>query len=223
MLLADLMALHASIIAEGEATMAGWRPVITRPDFLASAQNLAHYLAFRRADIRPLQERLSRLGLSSLGRAEAHVRASIEAVLATLSVLAASWPVDRPAASRFTEGAGLLAQRQSEIFGEDPEGPRTRIMVTLPTEAAADAGLASRLIAAGADVARINCAHDDAAAWKKMILHVRNAAAALGRDVKVLIGPRRPQDPHRRGQCRGTRQALPRRPLRAVRGAVRRQ
>jgi pyruvate kinase len=186
-LLAELMALRAAVAADGATTLAGWRPAIARADFLPSAQNLAHYLAFRRADIRPLQERLSRLGLSSLGRAEAHVMASMEAVLATLSALAASWPMDRPAASRFAEGAGLLARRQSEIFGKDPQGPRTRIMVTLPPEAAVDAGLASRLIAAGADVARINCAHDDAVAWKKMILHVREAAAALGRDVKVLM------------------------------------
>ena len=36
--------------------------------FLASARNLLHYLAVRRHDIRKLQENLSALGLSSLGR-----------------------------------------------------------------------------------------------------------------------------------------------------------
>jgi pyruvate kinase len=186
-ILAELMSLHAQISAEGDAMMENWRTSISREEFLPSAQNLVNYLAFRRADIRPLQERLSQLGLSSLGRSEAHVMASLEAVLATLSVLAGSCPVDRPTALRFTEGAELLAKRQSEILGKDPEGPRTRIMVTLPPDAAGDPGLAHRLIAAGADVARINCAHDDPQAWKKMIIHVRESAAALSRDVRVLM------------------------------------
>ena len=43
-----------------------------------SARNLVHYLALRRHDIRPLQVELSALGLSSLGRLEAHVLASIQ-------------------------------------------------------------------------------------------------------------------------------------------------
>ena len=36
--------------------------------YLKSARNLAHYVALRHRDIRPLQEELAQLGLSSLGR-----------------------------------------------------------------------------------------------------------------------------------------------------------
>src|SRR5689334_17220918 len=42
-----------------------------------SATNLIHYLALRRRDIRRLQEALATLGLSSLGRAESHVKNNI--------------------------------------------------------------------------------------------------------------------------------------------------
>src|SRR5215471_1572774 len=49
-----------------------------------SARNLLQYLAFRRRDLRSLQERLAELGLSSLGRAESHVLATIEAVIGAL-------------------------------------------------------------------------------------------------------------------------------------------
>src|SRR5262249_19122364 len=49
-----------------------------------SARNLLHYLALRRQDIRTLQERLAALGLSSLGRAESCVLATVEAVLKAL-------------------------------------------------------------------------------------------------------------------------------------------
>lgn len=53
-----------------------------RGEALPSLRNLVHYLALRAEDIRDLQLELGNLGLSSLGRAEGHVLASIEAVLA---------------------------------------------------------------------------------------------------------------------------------------------
>jgi pyruvate kinase len=66
-------------------------------------------------------------------------------------------------------------------------------MVTLPSEAAEDGDLIHALVAAGMDAARINCAHDDAAAWHKMIAHVRTAEHDLGRRCIVyadLPGPK---------------------------------
>jgi pyruvate kinase len=55
------------------------------PSMRASALNLVHYLAVRRHDVRELQDQLERLGLSSLGRMEAHVDASLRAVLSPRS------------------------------------------------------------------------------------------------------------------------------------------
>ena len=49
-----------------------------------SARNLLHYLALRGRDLRPLQARLAALGLSSLGRAESHVMATVDGVLRML-------------------------------------------------------------------------------------------------------------------------------------------
>jgi hypothetical protein len=45
---------------------------------------LRHDLALRRHDLRPMQLRLAALGLSSLGRAESHVLATVDAVLGVL-------------------------------------------------------------------------------------------------------------------------------------------
>ena len=56
----------------------------TAPSMRESAYNLAHYLAVRRHDVRELQRDLSALGLSSLGRMEAHVMASLNAVFEVL-------------------------------------------------------------------------------------------------------------------------------------------
>src|SRR4030095_6052118 len=62
---------------------------------LKSARNLVHYLALRRTDLRLLQTRLTALGLSSLGRCEAHVMATLDAVLRILHHLARKpWPRD---------------------------------------------------------------------------------------------------------------------------------
>lgn len=47
------------------------------PGFRESARNLSHYLALRNRDLRELQRTLAARGLSSLGRAEAHVLSTI--------------------------------------------------------------------------------------------------------------------------------------------------
>ena len=60
-------------------------------------------------------------------------------------------------------------------------------MVTLPSQAAHDDRLVAALVAAGMDIARINCAHDDAAAWVAMAGRVRAHAQRAGRPVRVLM------------------------------------
>lgn len=90
------------------------------------------------------------------------------------------------------EGDQIRTDNSDAIFGPMRPGRPTRIMVTLPGEAADDPGLVSTLVEAGMDVARINCAHDDPAAWARMAASVRAASAAAWRDVRVsmdLPGP----------------------------------
>src|SRR5262245_24691031 len=60
---------------------------------LQSARNLVHYLSLRRHDIRELQHDLGRLSLSSLGRLESHVIATLDALLALLyRISGKDWP-----------------------------------------------------------------------------------------------------------------------------------
>ena len=66
----------------------GPRTTEMSPAKQASATNLAHYLALREVDLRSLQSRLARLGLSSLGRSENHVLAHVDKVLGILHRLA---------------------------------------------------------------------------------------------------------------------------------------
>src|SRR5215467_1509312 len=75
---------RAALVAEQEF---GAELDLVAPSMRESAFNLVHYLAVRRHDVRELQIELARLGLSSLGRIEAHVLASLQAVLRVIQTL----------------------------------------------------------------------------------------------------------------------------------------
>jgi pyruvate kinase len=155
----------------------------------ASALNLQHYLALRRHDLRPLQVRLAALGLSSLGRAESHVLASIDKVLGLLSVLTGQpWQRrDRSEPAGAYRGPALLARNAEALLGPNPPQRTVRIMVTLPATAVQDPALLRRWVDAGMDIARINCAHDDAATWQALADAARSAARHAGRPLQVLM------------------------------------
>ena len=156
----------------------------------ASAQNLLHYLALRSLDLRPLQEQLTHLGLSSIGRSEPHVLATLDAVLHNLGVLNGK---EQPAAGlpdvhkAFLEGAARLKQNTIALLGEQPGKRRAHIMVTLPAETAEDFLMVRQLLKSGMDCARINCSHDDPAVWSGMIERLRDAKRATGKPCRILM------------------------------------
>jgi pyruvate kinase len=164
------------------------------PLYRPSARNLLHYLGLRRHDIRNLQRDLHALGLSSLGILEAHTLASLNAVLDVLGQLtgrdldhAPEPPVD------FRTGPLLLRDHTRTLLGPDAAGRNVRIMVTMPSEAATAPALVRDLLVAGMDVMRINCAHDDPAAWRAMVDNLRRAEREVGRSCRVqadLAGPK---------------------------------
>ena len=186
-LIGELRTLRATMV--GLAERHPERIASADPSHAASVLNLMHYLALRRVDMRSLQRRLTMLGLSSLGRSEPHVLASVDKVLGVLHAMAGlPWRAlhdDEPVGAR--RGPALLERNAKALFGPSPEGRRVRIMVTLPSEAATDPALVARLVGAGMDIARINCAHDDSAAWQAMAAHVRAASLAATRPVRVLM------------------------------------
>ena len=199
-LLGELTALRAELAAD--AALPHPQLAAVHAHYRESAGNLLHYLAFRRRDRRALQLRLAALGLSSLGRAESHVLATIDAVLAVLHALAGSLPSEAaqpPAATQavaavdFERGQRLLAEHTEALLGPACPGRNVRIMVTVPGQAADDYSLIHDLLEKGMDCLRINCAHDTAAMWLRMIKHLRRAERALGRPCRVvmdLAGPK---------------------------------
>jgi pyruvate kinase len=154
-----------------------------------SARNLIHYLALRSVDLRELQNQLAWLGLSSLGRSESHVLASLDKVLGLLHRLTGQqWQdhsAEEPAGS--VSSRARLATNTINLLGNLPGSRPVRIMVTLPSEAAHDGAVVLDLAQAGMDIARINCAHDSAAEWQLMAQHVRRAAHIVQRPIKILM------------------------------------
>ncbi|MGX9791171.1 pyruvate kinase [Mycobacterium sp. MMS18-G62] len=180
-------------LESAESTWSDWLAAAA-PGYRASARNIVHYWAIRQIDLRDLQARLAAFGLSSLGRSEPHVEATLRLVRSAVrAILEGAWHPPEPAALVADEGRELLAARTDELLGASPADRDTRIMVTLPSEAATDLDLIRELVKRGMDVARINCAHDGPAAWRAMGDHVRQASLQEGRSCLVamdLAGPK---------------------------------
>jgi pyruvate kinase len=157
-------------------------------EHLPSARNLLHYLAFRKHDVRGLQKQLSALGLSSLGRSEASILSTLQQVLKVLSQLTdRALPLPLRDAPDCEVGKSILAAKTSALFGPNPPKRHVRIMVTMSAEAAESYEHVRDLLASGMDCMRINCAHDDADAWKRMIDHLQRAKQELGHSCCVLM------------------------------------
>jgi pyruvate kinase len=186
--LGELLSLRADVAHEGLAAYRLWRGRIERPGFASSALNLAHYLAVRRRDLRPLQRKLMSLGVSSLGRLEGRVLASLDAVAVALSSLAdVEASVTPPSDRQFFRGETGLQINATESLGPPALGRSGRIMVTLPGEAADDPQFIADLVRRGTEVVRINCAHDGPKQWTKMVDHARAARSSAGAAPRVLM------------------------------------
>ena len=180
-------------LSDAEISWAGWLSAIA-PEHRSSARNLVHYWAIRQIDLRELQTDLAVFGLSSLGRSEAHVQATLAAVRSAIAAMVdGTWQPPPPSAVPIEQGPEILRQHTVELLGPQPSHRMTRIMVTLPSEAATDPDLVREFVQRGMNIARINCAHDDVQAWRAMAHHVHEAAECAGTTCLVamdLAGPK---------------------------------
>ncbi|MDJ0710923.1 MAG: pyruvate kinase [Woeseiaceae bacterium] len=161
---------------------------LVHPEFREGAYNLVHYLALRKTDTESVRAALRRLGLYSLAHAERNVLGAVNAVRRALDALtgeAAADPADLTRSIR-TRYPSADDHRES-ILGPSPEGRDVSIMVTLPVEAADNRELVAEMIAAGMNVARINCAHENPETWERMIANVRGAAQESGTECRVIM------------------------------------
>ncbi len=161
------------------------------PDGVCSRDNLLAYLALRDHDLQELQFELADLGLSSLGRLEGSVLASLQHVMVHVGAVPPETPLSVPDLKR---ARTLLAQRTRALLGRPRVAQSTRIMVTLDASIIPQSDLLEQLLREGMDIARINCAHDSALEWAQIIKSIRHvedrltrAGHGVGRRCRILM------------------------------------
>lgn len=165
------------------------------PTHFAGAHNLLHYAHLRSHDLRKLQAGLTQIGATRLSTVELSVKPKLEAARNIVGLLTGQGaPYDlKDIAQAFANADDILEDHTTALLGECSHEKHSRIMVTLPSEAADDYEMVKSFVDAGMELARINCAHDGAAAWEKMIANVHRAGEEAGRTVLVnmdLAGPK---------------------------------
>lgn len=165
------------------------------PTHREGATNLIHYAVLRGHDIRGLQADLAAIGATRLTTTEPAVKARLQAAH---NVVSAYLGEDLQYGGgelfdSFSRADDVLEHHADELLGANAEGTHSRIMVTLPAEAADNEQMVVEMAQAGMEIARINCAHDSANEWAKMIAHVKTAEQVVGRTIRVamdLAGPK---------------------------------
>ena len=189
-LLTEAEELREKVTQEQFRLLVGWRDYLRSSSYLPSAANFAAYIGLRRHDMREIQGNLAKHGLSSLARSEGHVLGALDAVIHTMRRML-NLPCDERELARIqrhmTRGRRLLERHTTRLLGIPREHRSVRMMVTLPGEAETNPIFVRDLLNRGMDCARINCAHDDARKWLKMISAIRQAEQDTGRSCKILM------------------------------------
>jgi pyruvate kinase len=186
-LLAEVLELRRLVTEEGDLILSRWNDWLKDSEFAGSASNFACYLSLRHHDLRDLQKRLMQAGLSSLGRAESRVLPSLDAVIGLLESVSQGVDWCPVSSELFNCGDRNIAARADSLLGQVTSDSPIRLLVTLPSEAADEPDFLLRLAQLGVEAVRINCAHDDEVAWKRMVDNVNQAAAATGIQMKIMM------------------------------------
>ena len=168
-----------------------------------SLSNLKAYLRLRAKDITQLQDKLTSHGLSSFGRSQSSIVNAINQDIILLSKLLDSTFDDISLDDNFVKfhESKTIMYKNSKVFGgkEDDEYTnlqqifKTRVMITLPSEAKNSPQLISELIKNGASVLRINTAHDTPDDWNMMAKYIQDENSRQSKNTKIyvdLAGPK---------------------------------
>jgi pyruvate kinase len=170
----------------------------TDPEWLESARNLVHYTALRQLDLRELQLLLQQRGLSSLGRSESFIMASLlELRLRVAEALLTRGAANESEIARIAGRRGaslswqtaefLLHAHTHEMFGPKPDGRHVYVMLTAPDAAEADEAWLTTMLRAGMNVIRINCAHEGPHEWSRIIDALGAARRTTGLECRILM------------------------------------
>ena len=156
--------------------------------YSASAINLMDYLAFRSFDIDKLQKKMQKLGFSDLSDISSHVRQTLISVKGIADMVLGKKPkYEDEEYITARKSQKLLEANCDALFGTKPEKRGTRIMVTMPAQAAEDIKLIESMLDAGMDCARINCAHDTPEIWDTIIKNIHTAKKSMEKECSIVM------------------------------------
>ncbi len=148
-----------------------------------SAINLLHYMALRCEDIRSLQDELHILGLSSLSSSESHIRRQLQSIRERLG---SSFLPEELSQPDYENANKISYKNRLQLFGND-NIIVPNVMVTMTQELADDSKILGKLLQAGMNIARINCAHDDEDVWSHMIKKIRQSGSENGIPYRIYM------------------------------------
>ncbi|MDQ1264335.1 MAG: pyruvate kinase [Campylobacterota bacterium] len=153
----------------------------------SSLLNMKQYLNLRKYDFSHFQDDLTKVGLSSFGRSQAHIEASVIVALRMLShALGRDVVLSEPHLSY--EASHAIMEKNATIFSSSSD--KTKIMITVPSNYNEEEDWFTPLCDEGVHLFRINTAHDDVEVWADMakaIKEVKNKTAKIYVD---LAGPK---------------------------------
>jgi len=153
--------------------------------------NLHQYLKLRNFDLTKLQDNLASLGLSSLGASQSNIIYTVNQEIEILSKLlnqkSSNSKNDNDYISYFQAQKKMF--KNSEIFGKVLKSDifKTKVMITLPSNASDNPDMIKEFAKSGANIFRINTAHDSAEAWDKMAKTIKEINEKRDRDNQVKI------------------------------------
>jgi pyruvate kinase len=136
-----------------------------------SLRNMHHYLNLRKYDFSQLQDDLTKVGLSSFGRSQAHMEASVNVALEMLSLVLGK-ELSIQSDSLGYEASHAIMNKNSQIFSTSSD--KTKIMITVPSEYEEDWFF--DLSREGVHLFRINTAHDNPESWSTMAKGIKIAS-----------------------------------------------
>lgn len=154
-----------------------------------SAMNLVRYITLRNQDLRNVHDHLSEIGVSSLRSCEGYVMDNVISVLRLVKLLnGEKWkPREEVETIGYKASKKILKKHTKQLFNTKRKNKNTKIMVTVPREAAFDPDMIRQLIVQGMEVAKINLCQGSRIEWIMLIDHIREQRELLGLDCKIQI------------------------------------
>ncbi|KAM0939460.1 putative pyruvate kinase [Dioscorea sansibarensis] len=205
LLIEKLKAVHLHLLASERWNASQLK--LCHRNYLVSAINLTHYLALQCLDVNfHLKEDLTSVGLLNLDHINSHILASITACVQLLDNLVSEDLRSNGNAGSMHNGVHIgsydtgimgelsinsirkrVASHVGALFGPPQDKRDVHIMVTVGREAISNELMVTDILRAGANIVRINCAHDDSSVWSEIIRIVRNSSQLLEKPCRILM------------------------------------